>query len=97
MSPVRSLHPDDTIAALASAAGSAVRGIIRISGPATRSVVESIFEALPGDVQPHAGATECGEQSAAVGETEGAFAHRVPWCYPGSLRIQALSDRKSVV
>lgn len=34
-----SLHPDETIAALASAPGSAVRGIIRVSGPHIRDVL----------------------------------------------------------
>src|SRR5262245_12278025 len=38
-----SLHPDDTIAALASAPGSAARGIVRVSGPATRAAIASIF------------------------------------------------------
>ena len=35
---------DDCIAALASAPGPAVRGIIRLSGPAVKQVVQSIFE-----------------------------------------------------
>jgi len=38
-----SLHPADTIAALASAPGGAARGIVRVSGPATRAAVASIF------------------------------------------------------
>jgi tRNA modification GTPase len=37
------LHPDDTIAALASAPGQAARGIVRISGPAAKSVLEPLF------------------------------------------------------
>src|SRR5438309_7073458 len=36
------LCPDDTIAALASAAGHAARGIIRVSGPQTRAVLEAL-------------------------------------------------------
>jgi tRNA modification GTPase len=41
MSPA--LHPDDTIAALASPPGHAACGIVRVSGPETLSVVESLF------------------------------------------------------
>lgn len=37
------LHPGDTIAALASAAGPAARGIVRVSGLGTKSVLETIF------------------------------------------------------
>ena len=37
------LHPDDTIAALASAPGPAARGIVRISGPATKAVLQGLF------------------------------------------------------
>jgi len=37
------LHPDDTIAALASAPGPGMRGIIRISGSATNEVLEGFF------------------------------------------------------
>jgi tRNA modification GTPase len=37
------LHPSDTIAALASPAGHAARGIIRISGPETRLILEPLF------------------------------------------------------
>jgi tRNA modification GTPase len=37
------LHPDDTIAALASPPGHAVRGIVRISGPATKAVLKAFF------------------------------------------------------
>ena len=36
-------HPDDTIVALSSATGSAPRAIVRISGPRTRQVVDSLF------------------------------------------------------
>jgi tRNA modification GTPase len=42
------LHTDDTIAALASAAGGAVRGIVRLSGPALIDVVRSCFVANDG-------------------------------------------------
>src|SRR5512143_1725692 len=38
-----SLHPSDTIAALASPAGHAARGIVRVSGHATRRVLEELF------------------------------------------------------
>lgn len=41
------LHPDDTIAALASAPGAAARGIIRVSGPRTKGVLESLFVNSP--------------------------------------------------
>lgn len=42
-------HPDDTIAALASAPGAAARGIIRISGPQASAVLRSWFQReLPG-------------------------------------------------
>ena len=37
-------HPDDTIAAVSSAPGPAPRAIVRVSGPGTRAVVESVFE-----------------------------------------------------
>jgi len=36
-------HPEDTIVALSSAAGPGVRGIVRMSGPNTRKVVESLI------------------------------------------------------
>ncbi|HMC10679.1 MAG TPA: GTPase, partial [Pirellulaceae bacterium] len=42
MMPIH-LHPDDTIAALASAVGPGMRGILRISGPATKAVLEGLF------------------------------------------------------
>jgi tRNA modification GTPase len=38
-----SLHPDDTIAALASPPGHAARGIVRVSGPDTRRILEALF------------------------------------------------------
>lgn len=38
------LHPDDTIAALASAPGPAVRGILRISGRSTPEILRDWFE-----------------------------------------------------
>lgn len=37
-------HPDDTIAALASAAGGAARGIVRISGPQSLAVLTEWFQ-----------------------------------------------------
>jgi len=37
------IHPDDTIAALASPPGHAARGVVRVSGPATKVVLESLF------------------------------------------------------
>jgi tRNA modification GTPase len=40
------LHPDDTIAALASPPGHAAHGIVRVSGPETPAVVESLFTPL---------------------------------------------------
>jgi len=40
---------DDTIGALASAAGAAGRGIIRLSGPAAVTLVESVFEPADGE------------------------------------------------
>jgi tRNA modification GTPase len=43
------LHPNDTIAALASPPGHAARGIVRISGPETQAVIESLFTPV-GDV-----------------------------------------------
>jgi tRNA modification GTPase len=36
-------HPDDTIAAIASAAGGAARGILRLSGPNVRNCLEGCF------------------------------------------------------
>ena len=36
-------HPDDTIAALASAPGPASRGIVRVSGPLVRTTLTSLF------------------------------------------------------
>ena len=43
------LHPDDTIAALASAPGSARRGIVRISGRATGQLLAKAKVAAAGD------------------------------------------------
>jgi tRNA modification GTPase len=40
---------DDTIGALASAAGAAGRGVIRLSGPAALAHVETVFEQVDGD------------------------------------------------
>jgi tRNA modification GTPase len=40
-------HPDDTIAAIASAAGGAARGIVRVSGPRVLDIVSQCF--TPGD------------------------------------------------
>ncbi len=37
------LHPDDTIVAISSAPGPGVRGIVRLSGGHSRSIVESLF------------------------------------------------------
>jgi len=37
------MHPDDTIAALSSAAGPGARAIVRVSGPQTRSIVAKLF------------------------------------------------------
>jgi len=37
------LHPDDTIVAISSAPGPGVRGIVRLSGAQSRSIVESLF------------------------------------------------------
>lgn len=42
------LHPDDTIAAIASAPGGSARGIVRISGPETINVVSACFRASSG-------------------------------------------------
>ena len=39
-----SLDVDDTIAAIASAPGSGLRGIVRVSGPRTLALVETLFE-----------------------------------------------------
>ena len=39
-----SLDVDDTIAAIASAPGSGLRGIVRVSGPQTVELVEALFE-----------------------------------------------------
>ena len=36
-------HPDETIVAVSSASGSAPRAIVRVSGPKTRGVVDSLF------------------------------------------------------
>jgi tRNA modification GTPase len=40
-------HPEDTIAAVSSASGPAMRAIVRVSGPNTRAVVEAVFKAHP--------------------------------------------------
>ncbi len=40
-------HLDDTIAAIASPPGGALRGIVRLSGPLSRECVEPLFEASP--------------------------------------------------
>ncbi|HLJ10516.1 MAG TPA: tRNA modification GTPase [Planctomycetaceae bacterium] len=68
------MHPDDTIAALASAPGHAARGIIRISGPATVSVLESFF-------------TPSGRTTEEISRPSTA---RTAWCYPGALQIDGL-------
>jgi tRNA modification GTPase len=36
-------HPDDTIVAISSAPGSGQRGIVRLSGPNTRNVIDAVF------------------------------------------------------
>ena len=79
--PPRALHPDDTIAALASAPGSALRGIIRISGRAARAAVESIFVPSVGSAPPAAFRADHGKPAP----------QSLPWCYAGILRIKALS------
>ena len=43
------LHPDDTIVALSSAAGPGVRAIVRLSGLDTRAVIAKVFTAESGD------------------------------------------------
>ena len=43
-----SYDPDDTIAAIATAAGGAARGMVRVSGPATIAVVAKCFIAEAG-------------------------------------------------
>lgn len=52
-----SLDVDDTIAAIASAPGSGLRGIVRVSGPRTVELVEALFEiydsrAFPNRLRP---------------------------------------------
>lgn len=42
-------HPDDTIVAVSSASGPAVRAIVRVSGPHTRAVVNAVFQASEGN------------------------------------------------
>ena len=70
------LHPDDTIAALASAPGPALRGIVRLSGPATKSVLEGLF--MPSGLGlPFAAATPSMHNPAA-------------WCHAGALRISGI-------
>ena len=41
-------HPDDTICAIATAAGGAARGMVRVSGPRAVDVVNSCFAASDG-------------------------------------------------
>ena len=43
-------NTEDTIAASAAAAGTSIRGILRISGPGTASAVAAIFAADSGDL-----------------------------------------------
>jgi tRNA modification GTPase len=43
------LHTDDTIAAIASAPGGSLRGIVRLSGPHTTAVIASCFRANSGE------------------------------------------------
>jgi tRNA modification GTPase len=43
-----SYHLDDTIAAIANAAGGAARGIVRVSGPGVRDIVDPAFTAVDG-------------------------------------------------
>src|SRR5438477_12156378 len=40
-------HPDDTIAALSSAAGPGLRAVVRVTGPRTHEVVAQVFEPRP--------------------------------------------------
>jgi tRNA modification GTPase len=42
-------HPDDTIAAIASAPGGAARGIVRISGPGTVDTLAACFQSTHGE------------------------------------------------
>jgi tRNA modification GTPase len=44
-------HPDDTIVAVSSAPGPGARAVVRVSGPKTRAVVESVFRASGGHRQ----------------------------------------------
>ncbi len=40
------MHPDDTIAALASAAGPGLRGMIRLSGPETHAILAAVVQGV---------------------------------------------------
>ncbi len=42
-------HPDDTIAAIASAPGGAARGIVRMSGPSTADALAACFRSIGGE------------------------------------------------
>src|SRR6516164_7954486 len=76
MSMVVHLHPEDTIAALASAAGSGLRGIVRLSGPATTAVLEGLFADYDLGRSPST-------------ETR-SFPHSIPWCHAGVLKITGI-------
>ena len=71
------LHPDDTIAALASAPGPGLRGIVRISGPATKAVVEEVF--TPVRLPPLS--AQCPS-----------FPHSTSWCHAGALKITGINQ-----
>ncbi len=61
-------HPDDTIAAIASAPGGAARGIVRLSGVQTAHVLTEIF-------RPHDGLSQIAQASAHI--LQGCFSGRL--------------------
>jgi tRNA modification GTPase len=74
-------HPDDTIAALASAPGRGARGIIRISGPAVIDLLRAWF--VPADEIPRA-------KNAAPARRPW-FERQAAFCTSGSLAVAGLS------
>lgn len=83
------MNPDDTIVAVSSAAGSAARGIVRVSGPSARSIASNMFEAddAAGSAGASAsGASECAEGFVRVGRYRlpgFALVFRAPRSYTG--------------
>ena len=90
------LHPDDTIAALASAPGSARRGIVRISGRATGLLLADWFHAPPNPSTANSSVANSSVADSSVADSSVANSSvadaprplgRLPWRTEGSVTI----------